>query len=42
LHLSKVLNRKSNEHHMQAIILAGMIAHQPGMGVVQMMIEQIG
>jgi len=31
LNISKALNRKSNEHHMQALVLAAMIAHQLGM-----------
>jgi len=31
LNLGKALNRKSNEHHMQALVLAAMIAHQLGM-----------
>jgi Transposase DDE domain len=33
LNLGKALNRKSNEHHMQALVLAAMIAHQLGMRV---------
>jgi hypothetical protein len=33
LNLGKALNRKSNEHHMQALMLAAMIAHQLGMRV---------
>ena len=28
LNLGKARNRKSNEHHLQALVLAGMIAHQ--------------
>jgi hypothetical protein len=30
LNLGKALKRKSNEHHMQALVLAAMIAHQLG------------
>lgn len=33
LNLGKALNRKSSEHHMQALVLAGMIAHQLGMRI---------
>lgn len=33
LNLDKSLNRRSNEHHMQALVLAGMIAHQLGMRI---------
>ena len=35
LNLGKALNRKSNEHHLQALVLAGMIAHQLGMRIGQ-------
>ena len=35
LNLGKALNRKSGEHHMQALVLAGMIAHQLGMKIAQ-------
>ena len=28
LNLDKALNRKSNEHHLQALVLAGMITHK--------------
>lgn len=35
LNLGKALNRKSGEHHMQALVLAAMIAHQLGMKVAQ-------
>lgn len=35
LNLGKALNRKSNEHHLQALVLAGMIAHQLGMKIAQ-------
>lgn len=40
--LSKALNRKSNEHHMTALVLAGMIKHQLGMKVAQLMGDQVG
>ena len=33
LNLTKALNRRSNEHHMQALVLAAMIAHQLGMKI---------
>ena len=33
--LGKALNRKRNEHHLQALVLAGMIAHQLGMRIAQ-------
>jgi hypothetical protein len=35
LNLTKALNRKSNEHHIQALVLAGMIAHQLGMRIAR-------
>ncbi len=35
LNLDKALNRRSNEHHMQALVLAAMIAHQLGMKIAQ-------
>ncbi len=35
LNLGKALNRKSGEHHMQALVLAAMIAHQLGMKIAQ-------
>ncbi len=35
LNLGKALNRKSNEHHLQALVLAGMIAHQLGMNIAR-------
>jgi len=41
LHLTKALNRKSNEHHLQALVLAGMIAHQLGMKIASLLSEQI-
>ena len=33
LNIGKALNRKSNEHHLQALVLVGMIAHQLGMRI---------
>ena len=33
LNIGKALKRKSNEHHMQALVLTAMIAHQLGMNV---------
>lgn len=33
INLGAALNRKSNEYHMQALVLAGMIAHQLGMRI---------
>jgi SRSO17 transposase len=33
LNLGKSLNRRSNEDHLQALVLAGMIAHQLGMRI---------
>jgi len=42
LNLDKALNRRSNEHHMQALVIAGMIAHQLGMKIAGVLIEQIG
>ena len=35
LNLGKALNGKSNEHHLQALVLAGMIAYQLGMRIAQ-------
>lgn len=35
LNLTKALNRKSGEHHMQALVLAAMIAHQLGMRIAR-------
>ena len=35
LNLGKALNRKSGDHHMQALVLAAMIAHQLGMKIAQ-------
>lgn len=42
LNLTKALNRKSNEHHIQALVLAAMIAHQLGMKVATILSKQIG
>ena len=35
LNLSKALNRTSNEHHMEALVLAAMIAHQLGLRIAR-------
>ena len=35
LNLSKALNRRSGEHQLQALVLAGMIAHQLGMRIAK-------
>ena len=40
--LDKVLNRRSNEDHMRALVLAGMIVHQPGMQIARAMGAQVG
>ena len=42
LNLGKALNRKSNEHHLQALVLAGMIAHQLGMRIAQRIGNMVG
>jgi hypothetical protein len=42
LKLGKALNRKSNEHHLQALVLAGMIAHQLSMRIAQSIGSKIG
>jgi IS4 transposase len=42
LSLDKALNRRSNEHHMQALVLAAMIAHQLGMRVAASMTAALG
>lgn len=42
LNLTAALNRKSNEHHIQALVLAAMIAHQLGMKIAAMLVEQVG
>jgi Transposase DDE domain len=41
LNLGKALNRKSNEHHLQALVLAGMIAHQLGMRIAQRIVSTV-
>ena len=41
LDLGKALNRKSNEHHLQARVLAGMITHQLGMRIAQRIVSTI-
>ncbi len=40
--LSKALNRQSNEHHLQALVLAGMIAHRLGMRMAQRVGNTVG
>ena len=42
LNLTKAINRKSNEHHLQALVLAAMIAHQLGMKIAQRVGETVG
>ena len=42
LNLDKALNRKSNEHHMQGLVIAGMIVHQLGMKIAGVLVGQIG
>ena len=42
LSLDKALNRRSNEHHMQTLVLAAMIAHQLGMRVAASMTAALG
>jgi len=42
LNLTKALNRKSNRHHMEALVLAGMIAHQLGMKIAKFIKKKIG
>jgi len=42
LNLDKALNRKSNEHYMQGLVIAGMIAHQLGMKIAGVLVDQIG
>lgn len=42
LNLGKALNRKSNEHHLQALVLAAMIAHQLGMRIAQRITSIVG
>ncbi len=38
----KALNRKTNEHHMQALVLAAMIAHQLGMRIARRIGAAVG
>ena len=42
LNLGKALNRKSNGHHLQALVMAGMIAHQLGMRIAQRIGNAVG
>jgi hypothetical protein len=42
LNLTKALNRKTNEHHMQALVLAAMIAHQLGMRIARRIGAAVG
>ena len=42
LNLNKALQRKSNEHHMQALMLAAMIAHQLGTRIAMHIASRIG
>ena len=42
LNLTKALKRKSNEHHIQALVLAAMITHQLGMKMATIMMKQVG
>lgn len=42
LDLTKALNRKSNTHHLHALALAGMIAHQLGMKIAQRISSAVG
>lgn len=42
LNLTKALNRVSNEHHIHALVLAGMIAHQLGMKMAQVFGSRLG
>jgi tRNA A37 N6-isopentenylltransferase MiaA len=42
LNFDKALNRKSNEHHLQALVLAGMIDHQLGMRIAQRIGNTVG
>ena len=41
LNIGKALNRKSNEHHLQALVLVGMIAHQLGMRIAQRIVSTV-
>lgn len=42
LNLTKALNRKSNAHHIQGLVLAAMIAHQLGMAIASLLVGQVG
>ena len=42
LDMDRALNRRSNTHHIHAIVLAAMIAHQLGMKVAKATTERIG
>lgn len=42
LKLSKALNSKSNEHYLQALVLAGMIALQLGLKIAQRIGKIVG
>ncbi|MFD2302618.1 transposase, partial [Roseibacillus ishigakijimensis] len=42
LNLTQALNRKSNDHHLQALVLAAMIAHQLGIKVAALIIGDLG
>jgi len=42
LNLTGALNRKSGEHHIQALVLAAMIAHQLGMRMARLIGSQVG
>lgn len=42
LNLTSALNRQSNEHHIQALVLAAMIAHQLGMKIAALIVKQVG
>lgn len=42
LNLDQALNWKSNEDHMQELVLAGMIAHQLGMRIARRIGSQVG
>jgi len=42
LNLTKALNRKSGEHHMQALVLVAMIAHHLGMRIARLIGAVVG
>ena len=42
LNLTKALNRVSNEHHIHALVLAGMIAYQLGMKMAPVFGSRLG